>query len=100
MLKASIAILIATTTSLPAANTVVFKHEVRFQDQTFICGEIEDRGKIQRFIHSIPEAKYIPEFEPKAGHPLARSWQITYRIICEEGYRRSPLTAHLSRKRF
>ena len=100
MLRASIAILIATTISALAANNVVFRHEVRFQDQTFICGEIKERGKTRRFVHSIPEAKYIPEFEPRAGDPLARSWQITYRIICEEGYRPPPLTAHLSRKRF
>jgi hypothetical protein len=101
MLKASIAILIATTTSSAlAANTVVFRHEVRFQDQTFICGEIRDRGKIRRFIHSIPEAKYIPELEQQASDPLAKSWQITYRIICEEGYHRPNLTSHLSRKKF
>ena len=100
MLKASIAILIATTIPALAANNVVFRHEVRFQDQTFICGEINDRGKIRRFIHSIPEAKYIPEIEPRAGDPLAKSWQITYRIICEGGYRQPNLTAHLGRKRF
>ena len=100
MLKASIAILIAATTPALAANTVVFRHEVRFQDQTFICGEIKAGAKFRRFIHSIPEAKYIPEFEPQPGDPLAQSWQITYRIICEGGYRRPNLTAHLSRKKF
>jgi hypothetical protein len=100
MLKASIALAIATTTSASAANNVVFRREVRFQDQTFICGEIKVRGKVRRFIHSIPEAKYIPEFGPRAGDPLAPSWQITYRIICEEGYRQPHLTAHLSRKKF
>jgi hypothetical protein len=100
MLKVSIAILIATTTSALAANTVVFRHEVRFQDQIFICGEVQDRGKIRRYIYSIPETKYIPEVEPRAGDPLAQSWQITYRIICEGDYRRPHLTAHLGRKRF
>ena len=100
MVKTSIAILIATTTSALAANTVVFRHEVRFQGQTFICGEIKDRGKIRQFIHSIPEAKYIPELEQQASDPLAKSWQITYRVICEKSYRRPNLTAHLSRKKF
>ena len=47
MLKASIAILIAATTPALAANTVVFRHEVKFQDQTFICGEIKSRGKFR-----------------------------------------------------
>ncbi len=100
MLKTSVAILIATTAPTLAADKVVSRHEVRFQDQTFICGEIKDRGKIRRFIHSIPEAKYIPEFEPQADDPLAKSWLITYRIICEGGFRRPNLTAHVTRKRW
>ncbi len=57
-------------------------------------------AKSADFIHSIPQAKYIPELEPRAGDPLAPSWMITYRIICEAGYRRPNLTARLSRKRF
>ncbi len=100
MLKSSIAIVIATTIPAMAAGSVVSKHEVRYQDQTFICGKIEDRGKVRRFIHSIPQAKYIPEFQPREGDPLAESWVITYRIICEGGNQRPNLTAHLGRKRF
>ena len=68
MLKTSVAILIATALTL-AADKVVSRHEVRFQDHTFICGEIKNLGKIRQFIHSIPEAKYIPEFEPQADDP-------------------------------
>ncbi len=100
MLKSSISIVIAMTIPAMAAGNVVSKHEVRFEDQTFICGKIEDRGKVRRFIHSIPQAKYIPEFEPRADDPLAESWSITYRIICEGGYQRPNLTAHVGRKRF
>ena len=100
MLRTSIAILVATTIPALAADKVVSRHEVRFQDQTFICGEIKDQGKIRRYIQSIPEAKYIPEFEPRASDPLAKSWLITYRILCEGDYRRPNLTARLNRRRY
>ncbi len=100
MLKTSVAILVATTISTYAADKVVSRHEVRYQDQIFICGEIEDQGKIRRFIHSIPEAKYIPEFEPQAGDHLSKSWLITYRIICKEGYSRPKVTAGVNRRRY
>ncbi len=100
MFKSSIAILIAATIPAMAASNVVSRHEVRYEDQTFICGKIEHRGAVRRFIQSIPPAKYIPEFEPRAGDPLAESWLITYRIICEGGYQQPNLTAKLGRKRF
>lgn len=100
MFKSSVAFVIAMTIPAMAADNVVSKHEVRFEDQTFICGKIEDGGKVRRFIHSIPKAKYIPEFEPRKGDPLAESWLITYQIICEGGYERPNLTAHLGRRKF
>ncbi len=100
MLKSFIAILIGTTIPASAADNVISRHEVSFEGQTFICGKIEDRGDVRRFIHSIPQAKYIPEFEPSANDPLARSWLITYRIICEGGYHRSNLASHGGRKRY
>ena len=96
----SIAMVIATTIPAVAADNIVSRHEVRFEDQTFICGKIEDRGKVRRFIHSIPQAKYIPEFEPRADDPLAESWLITYRIICEGGHQRANVTARAGHKRF
>jgi hypothetical protein len=99
VLKSSLAILIATITPALAANNAWTRHEVRFEDQTFVCGSIREGGKIRRFIQSIPPAKYIPEFEPAAGDPLAPSWMITYRIICERGAEQPNLTAHLSRRR-
>ncbi len=100
MFKSSIAILIAVTIPAMASSNVISKHEVRFKDQTFICGKIEEQGIVRRFIHSIPPAKYIPEFEPRPGDPLAESWLITYRIICEGDYQRPNLSAHAGRKRF
>ncbi len=99
MLKSSLAILIATAAPALAANHGVANHEVRFEDQTFVCGSINDGGKIRRFIRSIPPAKYIPEFEPRAGDPLGPSWVITYRIICEQGYERPGITARLGGRR-
>lgn len=99
MLKSSLALLIATAAPALAADHGAAKHEVRFEDQTFICGSVSEGGKIRRFIHSIPPAKYIPELEPRTSDPLAPSWRITYRIICEGGHERPNLTAHLGRRR-
>ena len=99
MLKISAAILLFATPAL-GADKVISSHEVKYQDQTFICGEVQDQGRIRRYIHSIPEAKYIPEFEPSRDDPLARSWQITYRIICEGGSRRPHLTANAGRRKY
>jgi hypothetical protein len=48
-----------------------------------------------RYIHTNPGAKYIPEHELAAGHPLAKSWDITYRIICEGGWKTSGVFANL-----
>jgi hypothetical protein len=99
MLKHSLAILIATAVPATAADNVLSSHEVRFEQEDFICGKINDSGKVRRFIHSTPPAKYIPEFEPAATDPMAKSWDITYRIICE-GAIQPPITARLNHKRF
>jgi hypothetical protein len=99
MLKHSLAILIATAVPAMAADNVLSSHEVRFEQESFICGQINDSGKVRRFIHSTPTAKYIPEFEPAATDPIAKSWDITYRIICE-GAIQPPITARLNHKRF
>ena len=99
MLKHSLAILIATAVPAMAADNVLSSHEVRFEQETFICGQINDLGTIRRFIHSTPTAKFIPEFEPAATDPMAKSWDITYRIICE-GAIQPPITARLNHKRF
>ena len=65
-----------------------------------ICGEMKaSSGKVIRFIHSTPSAKYIPEFEPAATDPMAKNWDITYRIIYE-GAIQPPITARLNHKRF
>ena len=71
----------------------------RSNRKSFICGQINKSGKVRRFIHSTPTAKYIPEFEPAATDPMAKSWDITYRIICE-GAIQPPITARLNHKRF
>ncbi len=100
MLKQSLAILIATTIPAMAASKILSVREVRFEHETFTCGEIKmASGKVIRFIYSTPPAKYIPEYEPSARDPLAKSWDITYRVICG-GVRRPPITARLNHKRF
>ncbi len=100
MFKYSLAILIATAIPAMAANNVLSSHEVRFEGDTFICGEMIDSGKVRRFIHSTPEAKYIQEYEPAASDPLAKSWAITYRDICEGSHQQPSVTARSHRKRF
>ncbi len=97
MLKHSLAILALTTLPAMAADTVVSSHEVRFDQVAFTCGEINQGGKVVRFIHSDPGAKYIQEIQPAADDSLAKSWDITYRIICEGGYNQ-PVTAHAASK--
>ncbi len=97
MFKQALAVLLLTATPL-TAGTVVSSHEVRFEQVAFTCGEINQGGKVVRFMHSDPGAKYIPEFQPAADDPLAKSWDITYRIICEGGYQQ-PVTAHAGGKR-
>jgi len=99
MLKHSLAILIATAVPAMAADNVLSSHVVSFEQESFICGQINKSGKVRRFIHSTPTAKYIPEFEPAATDPMAKSWDITYRIICE-GAIQPPITARLNNKRF
>ena len=73
---------------------LVSTHKVRFDQVSFTCGEITQSGKVVRFIRSDPGAKYIPEFRPAASDPLAKSWDITYRIICEGGYRQPSITPY------
>ncbi len=100
MLKHSLAILIATAVPAMAADNVLSSHKVQFEHESFICGELKAAsGKVVRFIHSTPPAKYVPEFEPAATDPLAKSWDITYRIICD-GAMRPPITARLHHKRY
>ncbi len=97
MLKHSLAILALTTIPAMAADNIVSTHEVRFDQVSFTCGEMSQGGKVVRFIHSNPGAKYIQEFQPAADDPLAKSWDVTYRIICEGGYQQ-PITAHAGSK--
>lgn len=97
MLKHSLAILALTTIPAMAADNIVSSHEVQFDQVSFTCGEMNQAGKVVRFIHSDPGAKFIQEFQPAAGDPLAKSWDITYRIICEGGYEH-PITAHAGSK--
>ena len=53
------------------------------------------RGDDHRYIHTTPGAKYIPEQELPASHPLARSWDITYRIFCEGAWKTARVEANL-----
>ena len=88
MFKHTLAILVATTAPALAADTVGSSHEVRFDRVSFVCEEKNESGKPVRFIHTTPGAQYIPEHELAADNPLAKSWDITYRIICEGGYQK------------
>jgi hypothetical protein len=97
MLKHSLAILALTTMPALAAGNVISSHEVRFDQVSFTCGEMDQGGKVVRFIQSDPGAKYIQEIQPSADDPLAKSWDITYRIICEGGYNH-PVSAHAASK--
>ena len=97
MFKHSLAILALTTIPAMAADSVISSHEVRFDQVSFTCGEMNQAGKVVRFIRSDPGAKYIQEVQPAADDPLAKSWDITYRIICEGGYQQ-PITAHAASK--
>ena len=70
--RTSIAILAPATIPTFAVDKVMSRHEVRCQDQ--VCGDIKDNGIIRRFVHAIPEAKYIPESNPDerpSGQKLA-----------------------------
>jgi len=95
MLKQTLAILVATTVPALAADNVATSHEVRFDRVSFVCEEKNESGKLVRFIHTTPGAQYIPEHELAAADPLAKSWDITYRIICEGGYRTPSLAANV-----
>lgn len=97
MLKQSLAILALTTIPAMAADNIVSSNEVRFDQVAFTCGEIDQNGKVVRFIRSNPGAKYIQEFQPAADDHLAKSWDITYHIVCEGGYHQ-PITAHAGSK--
>ncbi len=95
MLKHALAILTVTTVPALATDHVAASHEVRFDQVTFECGHKNESGKTVRYILTNPGAKYIPEHELAADHPLARSWDITYRIICEGGWKTSGVVANL-----
>ncbi len=58
-------------------------HTVHFQGITFFCGKLVEGAEVHRFIHSVPETKYIAQAEPSENDPLRKSWLIVYRIICE-----------------
>jgi len=95
VLKQTLAALIVTAAPALAADNVVTSHEVRFDRLSFVCEEKNESGKLVRFIHATPGAQYIPEHELAADDPLAKSWDITYRIICEGGYQKTGTLANL-----
>jgi hypothetical protein len=82
---------LAVTAAPALAGEIVSSHDVRLDRVSFVCGEMNEGGKLVRFMRSTPGAKYLPEYEPAAGDPLARSWDIAYRLICE-GSSRDPVT--------
>jgi hypothetical protein len=96
----SLVILIAIAVPAMAADNAQLGREVQFEGQSFTCGKIQDAGKERYFIHSTPAAKYIPEFQPASDDPLAKSWILTYRIICEGRDQQSNLIAHSGSRRF
>ena len=95
MFKQALLGLIVTTLPAVAGENVISSHEVHFDQMSFTCGKMNDSGKVVRFIRTNPGAKYIPEYELAATDPRAKSWDITYRIICEEGYKQSGVIAQL-----
>ncbi len=68
-------------------------HEVQFDHLSFVCGEKNASGKVVRFMHSTPTLKYLPENELPPGQPLAKSWDITYRIFCEGDHQQTETLA-------
>ncbi len=95
MFRHTLAIVAAAATTVPAlaAHNVVASHEVRFDQVSFVCGEKNNSGKVIRYMRSIPGAKFIPENELPPSDPLAKSWDITYRIICESAQTQTELLA-------
>ena len=92
---------VLTAAPIPAAAAdTVSTHTVQFDKVSFMCGEANESGKVVRFIHATPEAKYLPEYEPDATDPLAKSWGIIYRNICERGAHQPTLAAYVSDKRY
>jgi hypothetical protein len=73
---------------LEDTDSILSQHEVKFEGVDFFCGKVQRAsGEVRRFIHSIPEGKYVPvlpEVEPADDDKLHNSWAISYRIICKE----------------
>ena len=60
MLQHSLAILIATTVPAMAADNVLSSHEVRFEQESFICGQINDFGDSSPLHPFDPDGKIHP----------------------------------------
>ncbi len=84
MKKLALAFLIVATPV--AARDVTVSYEVRFRDATFTCGETTESMKTRHFMSASPSAWRLPVEEPLPDDPKARSWNIVYRIICENAY--------------
>ena len=66
-----------------ADETPLATHTVEFRQMSFTCGEANRSGKVVRFMRMSPPSKYLSEYEPSESDPLARTWDIIYRNICE-----------------
>ncbi len=78
------ALIVMTVPAL--ADDIVARHEVHFDHLPFVCGEKNESGKVVRFMHLTPTLMYLPENELTPSDPLAKSWDIAYRIFCEGDY--------------
>ncbi len=87
---------IAATVPAMAEETLAASHTVQFREASFVCGEATQSGKVVRFMRANPGSKYLPEYEPNESDPLAKSWGVIYRNICEQD---ANMTASASLKR-
>ena len=85
----------AATVPASAEEALAASRTVQFREASFTCGEANQSGKVVRFMRAAPASKYLPEYEPGESDPLAKSWDIIYRNICEQD---ASMTASASRK--
>ncbi len=86
----ALAILMAVTPAA-AETRMVSSHEIHFSHITFTCGEIEDQGKMRRFVYATPYKINLQMYEPLPGDQNAAAWLVAYRTICEKAAHRSQL---------
>ncbi len=86
---------IAATVPAMGEETLSASHTVQFREASFTCGDTNQSGKVVRFMRATPASKFLPEYSPSESDPLAKTWDIIYRNICE---RDANMTASVSHK--